>query len=99
MPKRTRAAARRCGRASSASAGASRACRASARPYFIFSLGIALAVSLAATGLALFALGIARGRVARTALVRSGLQVLAVGGVSAGAGYLIGVVVPHLFGA
>lgn len=67
-------------------------------PYFLFSLGVALPVSLAATGLALFALGIAKGRVARMALLRSGLQVLAVGGVSAGAGYLIGVVVPRLFG-
>lgn len=68
-------------------------------PYFIFSLGVALPLSLAATGLALFGLGVAKGHVARMALVRSGLQVLAVGGVSAGAGYVIGVVVPRLFGA
>ena len=66
-------------------------------PYFAWSVGVALAVSLAATGGALFGLGVVKGRVARMAIVRSGLQVLAVGGASAGIGYLIGTVVPHLF--
>jgi VIT1/CCC1 family predicted Fe2+/Mn2+ transporter len=46
------------------------------------------------TGLALFALGVVKGRVARLALVRSGIQVLLVGGASATIGYLIGSLMP-----
>jgi VIT1/CCC1 family predicted Fe2+/Mn2+ transporter len=67
-------------------------------PYFVWSVGTALAVSLVATGLALFGLGLLKGRVARMTLVRSGVQVLAVGGASAGIGYLIGTVVPRVLG-
>src|SRR5207248_5020729 len=66
-------------------------------PYFFFGRTAALAISLAATGLALFSLGIVKGRVARLRLLRSGLEVLLVGGVSAGLGYLIGGLGPHLF--
>ena len=66
-------------------------------PYFIWGVGTALVVSLTATALALFALGVAKGRVAGMALTRSGLQVLLVGGGSASIGYLIGVIVPGLF--
>ncbi len=68
-------------------------------PYFIWSVDVALAVSLAATGVALFVLGVLKGKVARLQLARSGLQVLLVGGASAGIGYLIGSVGPRLFGA
>jgi VIT1/CCC1 family predicted Fe2+/Mn2+ transporter len=66
-------------------------------PYFVWSVGTALVVSLAATGVALFALGLVKGRVAGMALLRSGLQVLLVGGGSAAIGYLVGVFVPELF--
>ena len=66
-------------------------------PYFLWGVGTALIVSLVATGLALFALGLVKGRFAGMALMRSGLQVLLVGGGSAAIGYLIGVVVPELF--
>jgi hypothetical protein len=38
-----------------------------------------------------------KGRVTRLALVRSGLQVLVVGALSAGIGYLVGGLGPHLF--
>lgn len=65
-------------------------------PYFLWSLSVALPVSLVATGFALFTLGLIKGQVARMALVRSGLQVLLAGGTSAAIGYLIGTVVPHL---
>lgn len=63
-------------------------------PYLIWSVGAALAVSLAATAAALFALGLLKGRVAGQALLRSGLQVLLVGGASAAIGYAVGVLVP-----
>ena len=59
-------------------------------PYFTWEVATALPISLAATALALFVLGLAKGRVARLALVRSGFQVLLIGGASAGIGYLIG---------
>lgn len=67
-------------------------------PYFFLGVGTALVVSLVATALALFALGVIKGRVAGMAIARSGLQVLTIGGASAAIGYLIGNVVPSLFG-
>lgn len=60
-------------------------------PYVVWDVRTALPISLAATALALFVLGLANGRVTRMALVRSGLQVLLIGGASAGVGYLIGI--------
>jgi len=62
-------------------------------------LVLALPVSLVTTALALFALGVVKGRVARTALLRSGVQVLLIGGGSAAIGYLIGAIIPRLFRA
>jgi VIT1/CCC1 family predicted Fe2+/Mn2+ transporter len=67
-------------------------------PYFFWSIGTALPISLVATALALFALGVIKGRVARLHLFKSGAQVLLVGGASAGLGFLIGSVGPKLFG-
>ena len=66
-------------------------------PYVFFGMHVAMALSMAATGCALFALGMLKGRVARLSLVRSGLQVLVVGALSAGIGYLVGGLGPHLF--
>lgn len=65
-------------------------------PYFIWSVSTALVVSLVATGLALFGLGVLKGRVAGMALAWSGLQVLLVGGGSAAIGYAIGTLVPKV---
>jgi VIT1/CCC1 family predicted Fe2+/Mn2+ transporter len=67
-------------------------------PYFFFPLQIALTVSLTCTLLALFAVGVAKGRVTRLSLLRSGLQVMTVGAVSAGVGYAIGHVVTSIAG-
>jgi vacuolar iron transporter family protein len=66
-------------------------------PYFFFSIDIALALSLSSTACALFALGVLKGQVARLPLLRSGLQVLVIGGLSATIGYLIGSLGPRLF--
>ena len=66
-------------------------------PYFFFPMDVALPISLLCTGLALFALGVLKGRVAHMALIRSGLQVLVIGGASAAIGYLIGSLGPKLF--
>jgi VIT1/CCC1 family predicted Fe2+/Mn2+ transporter len=66
-------------------------------PYLVWGVDVGLAVSLFATGVALFALGVVKGRVARMSLVRSGLQVLLIGGGSAAIGWAIGTLVPTLF--
>jgi VIT1/CCC1 family predicted Fe2+/Mn2+ transporter len=67
-------------------------------PYFFFSLHVALGISLVCTLLALFAVGVAKGRVTRLSLARSGIQVAVVGSISAGVGYLIGHLVTNLSG-
>ena len=66
-------------------------------PYFFWSVSTALVVSLVATALALFGLGLVKGRVVGSTLVTSGLQVLLVGGASATIGWLIGAYIPKLF--
>jgi VIT1/CCC1 family predicted Fe2+/Mn2+ transporter len=58
----------------------------------------ALIVSLGCTFVALFGLGVVKGRVARQAKGRSGLQVLAIGSVSAGVGFAIGHIVTSVVG-
>jgi VIT1/CCC1 family predicted Fe2+/Mn2+ transporter len=55
-------------------------------------------VSLVCTLAALFALGIVKGRVARQHLLRAGIQVLLIGGVSASVGWIIGHVVTKAVG-
>jgi len=65
-------------------------------PYFFFSLHLALALSLGCTLLALFSVGVAKGRVTRLSILRSGLQVMVIGSVSAGVGFAIGHLVTRL---
>ena len=67
-------------------------------PYFLFSLNVALVVSLACTLVALFAVGAAKGRVTRGSLLRSGVKVLIIGSISAGVGFAIGHLVTGLAG-
>ena len=65
-------------------------------PYFFFGVGLALPISVACTLLALFALGVIKGSVARQRLLAAGLQVLLIGGLSAGVGWAIGHVVTKI---
>ena len=65
-------------------------------PYFIWSVSTALVVSLVATGLALFGLKLVKGYIIGVVLLRSGAQVLLIGGTSAASGWLIGAFVPDL---
>jgi VIT1/CCC1 family predicted Fe2+/Mn2+ transporter len=67
-------------------------------PYFFFSLNLALAISLGCTLLALCAVGVAKGRVTRGSLLRSAIQVMIIGSVSAGVGFAIGHLVTALSG-
>lgn len=66
--------------------------------YFFLPIKTALPVSLGLTVLALVAIGIIKGRLASINLVRSALEVVVVGTVSALGGYFLGSVIPHLFG-
>ena len=65
-------------------------------PYLLWPLDLALPISLLTTAIALFVLGLVKGQVTRMGLLKSGLQVLAIGGGSAIIGYVIGYIVPQL---
>lgn len=68
-------------------------------PYFMLPLmGPALIASLACTLVALFALGVAKGRIARQAWLRAGTQVMLIGSFSAAVGFAIGHVVSSIAG-
>ncbi len=67
-------------------------------PYALFGIGLALPISLVCTLLALFALGVAKGTVARQARARAGTQVLIIGAISAGVGFGIGHLVTAVVG-
>lgn len=67
-------------------------------PYALFSVGVALPISLVCTLVALFALGVAKGKVARQQLLRAGLQVMTIGALSAGVGFAIGHAVTSIVG-
>jgi vacuolar iron transporter family protein len=66
--------------------------------YFFLPIHSALPVSLALTVLALIIIGILKGRLASINLLRSVLEVVVVGVVSALGGYFLGTVIPHLLG-
>ena len=66
--------------------------------YFFFPVPTALPISVALTVVALVIVGIIKGRLASLNLVRSIAEVVIVGGASALGGYLLGTLVPHLFG-
>ncbi|MFN8215352.1 MAG: VIT1/CCC1 transporter family protein [Solirubrobacterales bacterium] len=68
-------------------------------PYAVLPLiAPALLVSLACTLVALFALGVIKGTVARQRRGFAGLQVLLIGGVSAGVGFAIGHLITAIVG-
>jgi len=68
-------------------------------PYVLLPLiAPALAVSLACTLVALFALGVAKGRIARQAWQRAGFQVMLIGSASAAIGFAIGRLVTAITG-
>ena len=67
-------------------------------PYFFLSVRNALPVSILLTVLALVIVGFIKGRLANLHLVRSVVETVVVGGASAGGGYLLGTLIPQLFG-
>lgn len=66
--------------------------------YFFFPIPIALPISLILTFLALVVLGLVKGKLAKMNLWRSVVEIVAVGALSAGGGYVLGTLLPRLFG-
>ena len=66
--------------------------------YFFFPIHIAFPVSLCLTVLALIIIGIIKGKLADLNLFRSTLEIVLVGMLSAGGGYILGTLIPRLFG-
>jgi len=67
-------------------------------PYFFITGKEAIVFSILATLVALFIIGIAKGRVASLPYLKSGLQVLLVGAGSGIGGYFLGIILPHVLG-
>ncbi|MFY9549565.1 MAG: VIT1/CCC1 transporter family protein [Thermoanaerobaculia bacterium] len=67
-------------------------------PYFLLKVPTALPTSVGLTFLVLAGVGVVRGTLARIGLLRSALEVLAVGVLTGGGGYLLGTLLPSLFG-
>ena len=67
-------------------------------PYFVVPVHTALPLSIALTVVALIVVGLIKGKLARLNLVRSVCEIVVVGGASAGGGYLLGTILPHLLG-
>ncbi len=66
--------------------------------YFFLPVPQALPISIALTVVALIIIGFIKGKLASLNLVSSILEVVVVGGLSAGGGYLLGTFIPRLFG-
>jgi vacuolar iron transporter family protein len=67
-------------------------------PYFIFPLKTAFVVSLIATFVALIVIGYVKGTLAHLNILRSAAEVVVVGAISGLGGYVLGNVLPGLFG-
>jgi len=67
-------------------------------PYFLARIETALPISIALTFVVLSGVGIVRGILARIAILKSALEVLAVGVLTAGGGYLLGTLIPRIWG-
>lgn len=65
-------------------------------PYFFFTGITAISVSMGATLVALFVIGVAKGKVATLPYLKSGLQVLLIGAASGIGGYFLGTILPKL---
>ncbi|MBM3942130.1 MAG: hypothetical protein FJ316_04245 [SAR202 cluster bacterium] len=67
-------------------------------PYFLLQGNAAIAVSVPAALLGLFVLGMIKGRLVRRSPILQGLEILVIGSISAGLGFLLGDVIPRLIG-
>jgi vacuolar iron transporter family protein len=67
-------------------------------PYFFVPVQAALPISIVLTIVVLIVVGTVKGRLTSLSLFRSVAEIVVVGGVSAGGGYLLGTLVPQSFG-
>jgi vacuolar iron transporter family protein len=67
-------------------------------PYIFVPVHTALPMSIALTIVALIVVGIIKGKLTSLNILRSVIEIVVVGGVSAGGGYLLGTTIPHVFG-
>mgnify|MGYP002029042175 CR=1 FL=1 len=65
-------------------------------PYIFLESGLAIATSVGASLLALFVLGVGKGRLVQKSPILQGLEILGIGAVSAGIGYALGDMIPRL---
>lgn len=65
-------------------------------PHMILDDGVAIGVSIAAALVGLFVLGMGKGRLVQRSPVLQGLEILAIGAVSAGIGFALGDGIPRL---
>lgn len=66
--------------------------------YFFFSVKVALPLSLVLTFIALIIVGVIKGRLTNFNILISIAEIAAVGVVSAGGGYVLGNIIPRIFG-
>lgn len=66
--------------------------------YLFFPVSKALPISIVLTALALVIVGLIKGKLTGLSLLWNTLEVVAVGALSAGGGYLLGITIPRLFG-
>ncbi len=67
-------------------------------PYFFTGGNLAIGVSAGATLATLFALGMGKGRLVQRSPLLQGLEILLIGAVAAGLGWVLGEIVPNLLG-
>jgi predicted membrane protein (TIGR00267 family) len=67
-------------------------------PYFLISSNIVIPISIGITILTLFGVGVVKSKVTRRSPLRSGLEIVLIGTLSALLGYLIGTIAPRLMG-
>ena len=65
-------------------------------PYLFFSGGLAIGISVASALTGLFVLGMGKGRLVQRSPILQGLEILGIGAVSAGLGFVLGEVIPRL---
>ncbi|MEC9446690.1 MAG: VIT1/CCC1 transporter family protein, partial [Chloroflexota bacterium] len=65
-------------------------------PHFFLEGGTAIGVSIAAALTGLFILGVGKGRLVQRSPLLQGLEILAVGAISAGVGFGLGNLIPRL---
>lgn len=65
-------------------------------PYFFLEGSAAISISVAAALSGLFILGVAKGRIVQRSPLLQGLEILAIGAISAGVGFALGNVIPRL---